>query len=445
MALQSAFERAGVPLMSKNVIDGKLVALSPSMLNAFDPKTSFGCERRAWFKYVAGLPEPVTGNQQLGTDLHKLIEHRLTTGKDPESESEAAGLYLAGKEIIEKVASRKILHVEGKLEAFELAEVPVKGFIDVVTEDGIVDWKTSSNINRYGKTAEQLAKDTQMLIYARAMHSARDSVLLAHGQFQTKGTKRANWVEVEITKEQLDTEFNKVIIPLVERVKEVVSFTNSKQATPDRDKCFNCAFRGNQCLPEGESTVMSFFSKFQHLVVVPTTAEDTLHALEKSIEIVNNILPPDASKSDPALASEAPKLTQAQVEVAKANDATVAAEKARSRGRPPGAKNKPKEVEASVVVAEPPTAEVPQHNPVNTCKAPCVVKATTVSKGFTVNIGQFNSVRFDVSVTVEGNDADVNFVAAMGEVTKRLNDEAEKYDSEVAKGTTVPAKGSVVK
>ena len=50
----------------------------------------------------------------------------------------------------------------------------------MVTEDGIIDWKTSSDIRRYGKTPADLAKDTQMILYAQAEHADRLTVKLAH-------------------------------------------------------------------------------------------------------------------------------------------------------------------------------------------------------------------------------------------------------------------------
>ena len=69
------------------------------------------------------------------------------------------------------------------------SDVKFKGYIDGMirakNKSGqdrlwIIDWKTTSDINRYGKTAEDLAADTQMVIYGKACHPTRDSVFLAH-------------------------------------------------------------------------------------------------------------------------------------------------------------------------------------------------------------------------------------------------------------------------
>ena len=41
--------------MTHAIRDGRLIQLSPSMLNSFDASSAFGCERRGWFKYVKGI------------------------------------------------------------------------------------------------------------------------------------------------------------------------------------------------------------------------------------------------------------------------------------------------------------------------------------------------------------------------------------------------------
>lgn len=414
--------------MSKNIVDGKLVEVSPSMISTFDERDGFGCERRGYYKYVMGLKEPVTGNQQLGTDLHALVAQRLRSGTTPEGEGEAFGLYLAGQQMIEEVAKRTIVAVEEPLTSFKIADVKVKGFIDVVTSDGIIDWKTTSHITKYGKSADDLATDTQMVIYAQASHPALSSVLLAHGRFQTKGAARANLVETEVTREMLDSHTDKVIVPLVERIKEVAGFTDAKEANPvNNQKCFRCAFR-DRCKDKESENVMSFFSKFTK--VVPTTPEDTLNALKASIDIVNGILPPDAAKSDPALAADPVEGFTA--------DITAPA-------RP------------NLILAPAPTPEAPiaeqveapapkkRGRPKKEATPGVVFKSVTVTKGCTINVGNFNSVRFDVSMTAEGADVESTYIEVLAEVERRLDEEASKFQAETAKGVTTNAKELVSK
>lgn len=364
-----------------NVKDGKLLAISPSMLSAFSPDTPFGCPRKGWFKYVAGLEEPSTGKQELGTALHALIEQRLTTGKRPEGEGEAYGLYVAGEKMIEEVAARKITGVEVALPAFVLAGAKLKGFVDVIHDRGIVDWKTTTDLARYGKTAEQLRTDTQLILYARACHPLLEAVQIAHGQFQTRGAKRTNLVEVAVLQESIDKQIDKVIIPQVDRIKHIIKETEPGAVDPDLRKCAMCAFK-TQCPREG-SAIMSFFNKLKDSdKVVPQTAAQTVDALQKSLDIVQSVLPPDAPKSEPALAAASLKTS---------------------------------------------------------------FKSVTVSRGCTINVGSFNSIRFDVSFTFEGFDPDDAFRTAYAACQARLDEEAAKYEAETAKGVTRNAKEVVSK
>lgn len=477
--------------MSKNIVDGKLVEMSPSMINAFDADTTFGCERKGWFKYVMGLPEPQTGNQELGENLHKLVEQRLLTGQTPAGEGEAFGLYLAGQSMIEAVAARVILGVEAALPDFTVASVKVKGYCDVVPADGIVDWKTSSDIRRYGKTSAQLAVDTQMVLYAKAFHPTLERVKLAHGQFQTKGRKSTDFVEVEVTQEHLDAHIEKVIVPKIERMKLVASMTNAEDAVPDRKKCFNCAFKTRCPNPESQN-IMSFFSKFNKGT---TTSTVPAAAIINGGDMAAKTSPPDAPPSNPEKAavpvegfSPVPppkteekkerkmKIVDEPAQTTHTKDAMVAAmdkpafkgesetdraarmaleysqklkeevdrataanaeaqkpaeSPKRGPGRPPGAKNKPKVEEA------PPAQEAA----INKSGAERAFKAITVTKGATINVGNFNSVRFDVSVTSEQH----TYEEIYAEVSRRLDEEAAKYEAEMAKGSSVPAKGVVSK
>lgn len=64
-----------------------------------------------------------------------------------------------------------------------------------------------------------------------------------------------------------------------------------------------------------------------------------------------------------------------------------------------------------------------------------IVKSVTVTKGYTVNLGAFNNVRFEVSVTGEGSDLEAVYSTLMGEVEERMAAEAAKYEAEVDQKT----------
>lgn len=433
----------------KSVEGGIINVLSPSMINSFDANQAFGCERRWWYKYVKGLKEESTGNQELGTMLHELVEQRLLTGKTPTIEHEAAGLYLAGQAMIESVAARKIIGVEMHVAGFQLDGTRVQGYIDVVTEDGIIDWKTSSDIRRYGKTELDLPKDTQMVIYALAMHPDLDTVKLAHGQFQTKGRKSTNFVEVEVSQEHLASHRDKVIIPLIQKMKSAAREEDVSKLPRNEKSCFNCTFKSHCPNKESES-IMSFFSKMKAPAATPTPPQPE----------VQKVTPPDQPPSKPELAAVPVEGFQAVppprkmqmidvpapekgvdfvVVTAPVTESVVEApvEAPKKRGRPVGAKNKPK-VNTEVVVIDNGGGMIahPAPNVVTKTKEETAaiyphvtVKSCTVTKGYTINLGNFNSVRFDIGVTAEGEDLELLYSTLMGEVEERLEAEAAKYEA----------------
>ena len=458
--------------MSKNIVDGVLVEMSPSMLVAFDETTSFGCERKGWFKYVMGLPEPQTGNQELGTNLHALVEHRLTKGEVPSGEGEAFGLYLAGQAMIEAVAARKILKVEQPIPAFFIEGVLLKGYNDVVTSDGIVDWKTSSDIRRYGKTASELATDTAMVLYGKSEHPTLQTVKLAHGQFQTKGRKSTDFVEVEVTQEHLDNHISKVIIPQVERIRLVAGFTDAEQTKADRTKCFNCAFKTRCPTPESKQ-VMSFFSKMNASTSSTSPASSLLNGGDMATSGTSLVKPPDAPESKPELAAKpvegftavppprkreytdvAPKEAMvAEMVEAKPTPVVglVETEVKRGRGRPPGSPNKPKvevttspllrEGENKVLEVERVTYDPQASADMRAEQARArKFKSVTISKGCTINVGNFSGVRFDVSVTSEEH----TYEEVYAEVSRRLDEEAAKYEAEKLPSTVKGQLGPMV-
>lgn len=433
--------------MSKSVENGTIRVLSPSMINKFDASAPFGCERRWWYRYVKGLDEPQIGNQYLGEKVHALIEAFLAKrelGMEIPAEDEALGIYLSGQRMVEEVARRTILGVETPLPEFTLDGTRVQGYVDVVTSDGIIDWKTSSDIRRYGKTESELATDTQMTIYALAVHPSRSTVKLAHGQFQTKGTKRANFVEVEVTDKHLASHRDNVIIPLVQKMKSAASESDVRKLPRNEKSCFNCHFKSHCPTAEGE-TVMSFFSKMsqpQAQAVLPPDAPKS--EPEKAADPVEgfspvppprkmkfeDVPPPAPTTSD--LAHEALKapISEAVDQMFKeqAEIIVAAAEKKRGRGRPPGSKNKAKD-------------EAP---PQPKDGGGLVIKSVTITKGYTVNVGNYSGTRFEVSMTAEGADC---YDALKAEVDAALEAEVVKYQAEVDQKNKVfaPAKDVVLK
>ena len=78
---------------------------------------------------------------------------------------------------------------------------------------------------------------------------------------------------------------------------------------------------------------------------------------------------------------------------------------------------------------------------------PVTLTSLTVSKGVTINVGAFNSVRFDVSASAQGSDYATVEAFLMAKVEESLEREAAKYQAEVDSKThaTAPAVSVVCK
>lgn len=365
--------------MSSSVKDGNLIKASPSLINSFDPSTPFGCERRGWFKYVAGKEEPSTGNQSLGIELHRLNEEFLL-GREVKSETlEALTLFELGHKTLRelKTAHSEAIQVEHPVST-TLAGVAISGFCDFSANGVIYDWKTTSNIKKYGKSSEELKKDTQMLIYARAIFPQRELISLAHGQYQTKGKPEFKVTRVFVTKGEVDREIDTVIVPKIERIKTLVAESDVTKIDRNTKTCGMCPHRG-YCPTKGSEAIMSIFNKYSKAASQQTT--------------IPEILPPDAPKSDPALAAEPLPVTE-----------TPAPKK---RGRPLGSGKKFTEAATSEVVFE----------------------SVTVSYGLTIKIGDYSTARIDVGMTARSSDADAAYAEVLTKVKQKVVEELAEIET----------------
>jgi len=115
------------------------------------------CPYRFCLKYVLGKPEPVTKALALGKAVHKAIE--LRSEGTPEDEAVVAGWIEADchpevhrDEIVGLLRNAPILKGEAEVH-FELplaygTDIKLQGYIDLMGENGFIDWKT--NWRTYG-------------------------------------------------------------------------------------------------------------------------------------------------------------------------------------------------------------------------------------------------------------------------------------------------------
>jgi RecB family exonuclease len=140
-------------------------------LSASQVKTFKDCNLSWYFAYIEGKRSPDTASTKLGKEVHAELEAWGRDGKAPTNPIAAAGMHHAPPPGIGTVE-----------QAIELStpNSPWRGFIDRIwgVDRGlavdafttphalILDFKTSANIAKYAKTAEELAEDAQANLYA---------------------------------------------------------------------------------------------------------------------------------------------------------------------------------------------------------------------------------------------------------------------------------------
>lgn len=284
----------------RSVIDGKLMALSPTLLTKFDSSSKYDCERRGWFVYVLGKKEPTNFKMTRGVHLASMQEEYLKSGGKKlllGTDEQTRWFGKLRPHLDKHITSGRVIGAEAVMpENFRIAGVPVSAMsrADVVLHNPaeIEDLKTTGSIEKNAKTEAQVRKDTQLHIYRKAFFPDHESVQLTLNYLQVEGALVLRPVSVQVSKAALDQHFDSVIVPLVERIKSVVAEKDVKKVTADRRKCWKCPHR-SYCPPDKENPLMNIFEKFGKKPAAPGTTTPAAA-----------ILPKDAPKSDPAKAAK---------------------------------------------------------------------------------------------------------------------------------------------
>jgi hypothetical protein len=377
-----------------SVIKGVLTRVSPNSMSTADPDDTWGCLRKFWYRYVKGIQEPETIEMTQGVFLHDMDEEYLKTGKLLLGTQKYTDWFNAGRPFLDQIKPR-VVGVEQQLpKGFKIAGLPlsVNSRCDVVLDGppGIHDHKTTKNIKKKLERIGKLSRNIQLVTYAEAFFPDDPMVELSHGYYQTEGPVKFYPHIEKVSRGLLDSYFGGVIVPLVEKMKLAAAETDVKKVSASRSfiKCKRCPHQ-SYCPPDKENPLMAVFDKFKK------KSPDAAGAAPASTPAP--VAPPDAPASKPALAAkpvdgfqavpppkkgaapvvedeeaklerqlaeakakkkaaaEAAAAAAAEAEAAAAagqgegsednEEETPEAKKARG-GRPPGAKNKPKFVEA---------------------------------------------------------------------------------------------------
>ncbi|WP_404370422.1 RecB family exonuclease [Corallococcus coralloides] len=305
---------------------GVLRHLSVSQLRKFAL-----CERAWHFAKVLRLPERPLKARDLGTAVHSQLEHYLSTGEDVLGPFAAAGKYLLpvpGPDLLveEHFGQPSPLFADG---------IPLTGYIDLVNPrrlaEGVLrvtDHKTTKSIVGYAATPEQLASAAhdagiQMVGYgywavlAAERFPGLKQLELEHLYFQTHGAKLARSVIATVSVEHVRDEWLAHVEPMARRMRDVARATSPSQVKPTWSACQKyggCSFQA-QCLNSQSqgSKPMALMDRIlkpqtqstQSVTPTPATASTTPPTPAQAapeLELAA-VLPPDAPKSNPALAS----------------------------------------------------------------------------------------------------------------------------------------------
>ena len=208
------------------------------------------CNRKWYEKYVLGKKEPASKAMKQGTDVHTILENYLLHGDIPDKRTTAGKIASAGLKHLPKPKS--YFHVEIAIhDLVTLKESPIafKGYIDllIINDDSaeILDHKTSSNLN-YALTADQLAKDIQLIIYAKHVFEKVlfNEITLTHVVYLTKSPYGSQKTSVVVSREYIDNEFTKILDIVHQMIKTYDAPISSVQK--DKNFCYaynkKCAF-----------------------------------------------------------------------------------------------------------------------------------------------------------------------------------------------------------
>ena len=192
--------------------------------------------------------------------------------------------------------------------------IPFVGYIDVVNtrgfwidDDGstklmpangieVIDWKTSSNIEKWAKSASALVDTVQLAVYAEYISRRfpkTTQVRLSHGYFQTKGrkaSKRSVLVPVDVIRERWQS-----VSRTVRAMADVAKESDASKVEPNYDSC-------------------AVFGGCPHRHLCPRSPEQILVDLfggKKAMGLMDKFGPPGAPVASPPASPPSPPVTAA--------------------------------------------------------------------------------------------------------------------------------------
>lgn len=451
------------------VVDGKITRLSVSALEGFEPElSSFACNRKWWFKEIAGVPEPTDANQQKGIDGHARIENFLKTGQMCLSPMELVGLVhideMRGAPVVEDWLDRDVLTLEG---------IPFVGKIDACdpATGKLRDWKFTSNIARYAKTKGQLEKSVQANGYAEYLfrkYAHLTHIDTAFVYFQTRG-KASEKVSCQLERGKVAEHWT-TFSPLVRKMTDVAREADVSKVEPNLFACNigkGCPYRDRCPTAQQEPNIMGLLDQFK---LPPLAESKETSNIVAAVEALRDAgaMPVHAPAPAPAAPVEAAKRPGFQIVDACGHCHAALTPENSSRGKHIGCEKapkpetttpapapapvvepKPEPAPAPVVETPAPAADLAAMNaqieaprrrgrppkqptagevpPITLAYTPRLTKIT-VRHGVTLNMGNYQSAKIDVELELSGQDLTDADRAKLGEQAKlAVAAEATRY------------------
>lgn len=217
--------------------------------------TYLSCNRKWWFNKILGLEVPQHPSAAIGSAVHAELEAYL------EGNAPADSLGPIARTALPFAPKPTTVYIERSIEPLKLtaAGLPALGYIDVLnlTEDTpeVLDWKTTSDL-KWAKTEDDLRRNVQMTVYAKATHAelssmglpAPEFVRLTHVAMLTKAPHRAqrtstlidvptiekNWAHIETTVRSMR---ETALVNTPDKVTPTETTCSAYGGCPFRDRC----------------------------------------------------------------------------------------------------------------------------------------------------------------------------------------------------------------
>ena len=272
------------------------------------------CPRLWYDQYVLGLKSASTPAQELGTDVHSVLEAYLKTGAEPPNTT-AGIIAKVGLHLLPKPGT---VVVEGKVE-IPGAPIPMVGVIDWIDANGassgtpgiltVGDHKTSAD-KKWMKTREQLVGDVQLTSYVHygfSLHPGMNIARAVHTYFGTKGSW-SEQVSVTILRKKNDDEWAGVCETIKEMQADAVKDEAQVRQVPTACGAYGGCHLKDRCWGAGKGQVIDVSTPAPTAAVpeqfdLPTTvllspeqAKSELVAIKLAAAGITVIAPPETKE-----------------------------------------------------------------------------------------------------------------------------------------------------